>query len=116
MTVKTLSVQTLVQRRHLNRCLLDANTAANNDISMGLTTDGSVGIATVPEKLDLAQANTEIVDTLKIKQEIEWTVAERADELGKTFEFECRANKHLSLLTCPRCAQHMMIRFARKGR
>ena len=63
---------------------------------MVLTTDGSVRIATVPEKLDLAQANTEIVDTQKIQPEIERTVAERADEPGKEFDFECRANKHLS--------------------
>ena len=43
---------------------------------MGLTTDGSVRIATVPDKLDLAQADTEIVGTLKIQPEIERTVAE----------------------------------------
>ena len=69
-TMKTLSIQTLVQHQHLKRCLFDASTAANNDISMVLTTDGSVRIATVPEKLDLAQANTEIVDTQMFNQRL----------------------------------------------
>ena len=60
-----------------------AMSAANNDVSMGLTTDGSARIDTVPPQLDLAQANPETKNT------------ERADESGNTVAFESSTDKYL---------------------
>ena len=51
---------------------------------MGLTTDGSARIDTVPPQLDLAQANPETKNT------------ERADESGNTVAFESSTDKYLS--------------------
>ena len=60
---------------------------------MGSTSGGHVRIATVPEKLDLAQDNTEIVDALTVQSQVVRTLAERAGESGKTVEVESRASK-----------------------
>ena len=66
-----------------------------------LTSGGHVRFATVPEKLDLAQDNTEIVDALTVQSQVVQTLAERSGEPGKTVEVESRASKTDSLVTVP---------------
>ena len=80
--------------------LLAASTDANNDVSMGSTTDGSTQTTTVPKMIDLAQCGTEIVDTFKVQSEVARTIAERAHESGKEYRTrkQCRQTSLLCAL------------------
>ena len=75
---------------------LAASSAANNYVSEGLTTDGNVRIDKVPAQLDLAPAQSELVDKFKVQSEVVRTVTERADESGQMVACESSADKHVS--------------------
>ena len=76
---------------------------------------GHVRIATVPEKLDLAQDNTEIVDALTVQMKLYRQLQNELANLGRRSNSKA-VQPNNSLVTCPRYAQSTMVRTVKERR
>ena len=101
MTVNMISIQSLVRP-----LLLAASSAANNNATMALKTDGKVRIDTVPPQLDLASAFPEI--HLKFDQ---WMYGQLQNDLTNLKRL---SHSKASLVTWLRCEQARMFRAAKR--